>query len=77
MSTLVSCHGLRKAHGDQRLFEGLSLHLEPGARVGLVGQNGAGKTTLLRVLAGQEEPDGGRCMLRKGLRVGLVEQDPA
>jgi ABC transport system ATP-binding/permease protein len=76
MATLISCHGLRKAHGDRLLFEELSLHLEPGARVGLVGQNGAGKTTLLRVLAGLEEPDAGQCMLRKGLRVGLVEQDP-
>ncbi len=77
MAPLISCHGLARAHGDHLLFEGLSLHLEPGDRVGLVGQNGAGKTTLLRVLAGLEEPDAGRRMLQKGLRVGLVEQEPA
>jgi ATP-binding cassette subfamily F protein uup len=76
VTTLISCHGLRVAHGDRTLFEGLELHLGPGERIGLVGQNGAGKTTLLRVLAGLEEPDGGQRMLQRGLRVGLVEQEP-
>ena len=46
-----------------------------GDRVGLCGPNGAGKTTLLRMLAGLEEPDGGRILKPSGLTVGYLPQD--
>ncbi len=75
-SPLLSCQEIRKAYGLQVLFEGLSLTLFEGDRVGLVGPNGSGKTTLLRILAGIEAPDGGTRSQRRGTRLGYVPQDP-
>lgn len=74
---LVSCEGVSKAYGVQRLFEGLWLGIAEGDRVGLVGPNGSGKTTLVKILAGLETPDVGVRSARKNLRLGYVSQDPA
>ena len=72
----LSCEALTKQFGARPLFEGLNFGLAEGDRVGLVGPNGSGKSTLLRVLARQIEPDGGALVLRRGIRVGYVPQDP-
>ena len=45
--------------GTKKLFEGLSLSIEPGDRIGLVGHNGCGKSTLLALLVGELTPDSG------------------
>jgi len=52
-----------------------SLQIEPTARILLTGHNGAGKSTLLHVLAGTLPLDAGSVQRRKGLRIGLLEQD--
>ncbi|MFN2608208.1 MAG: ABC-F family ATP-binding cassette domain-containing protein [Acidimicrobiales bacterium] len=52
-----------RAHGTFVVLDGVSVVVGPRARIGVVGPNGVGKTTLLRVLAGVEEPDGGRVTL--------------
>jgi ATP-binding cassette subfamily F protein 3 len=54
---------------------GVSLHVHPDDRIGLVGRNGEGKTTLLRMLAGLEQPDDGRFVLRRGARIGYLRQE--
>lgn len=46
-----------------RIFDGLSLHVRPGEKVGLVGHSGAGKSTLVRLLRRQFEPQGGRILI--------------
>jgi ATP-binding cassette subfamily F protein uup len=76
VSTLLSCHKLSKTFGAQPLFEELDIHLESDDRVAIIGANGSGKSTLLKILAGQEEADSGERMQKKGLRIGLVPQDP-
>jgi ATP-binding cassette subfamily F protein uup len=73
---LLSCAAVTKAYGARPLFEGLSLGVGPGDRVGLIGPNGSGKSTLLRILAGLEEPDDGIRAVRRGVSVGYVPQDP-
>lgn len=73
---LLSCEGIGKSYGLQPLFEGLSVALFEGDRVGLVGPNGSGKTTLLRIFVGIEAPDTGTRSLRRSVRLGYVPQDP-
>ncbi|HYV05272.1 MAG TPA: ABC-F family ATP-binding cassette domain-containing protein, partial [Blastocatellia bacterium] len=55
---------------------GVTLQVNPGERVGLVGRNGAGKTTIFRLLTKTEEADRGEVVLLRGLRLGLLEQQP-
>ena len=67
---------LSHSHGDQTLFDGLSLTLPAGRRAGLVGPNGAGKTTLLRILGGRLAPARGSVSLAPGDRIGYLPQEP-
>jgi ATP-binding cassette subfamily F protein uup len=74
--SLISLVEASKDFGIRTLFEGLTLHVGEGERLGLIGPNGAGKSTLLKVLAGHEPLGSGqrRCALRT--RVVLVDQEP-
>ncbi len=74
--SLISLVGVRKDYGIRTLFENLSLHVEPGDRLGLIGPNGAGKSTLLRVLAGEEPVGAGERRTMPQARVVLVSQEP-
>ena len=58
------------------LFEGLSMTVADGQRVGVVGVNGTGKSTLLRVLAGKDVPDAGVVRRGRGTRIGFLDQEP-
>ena len=73
---LLSATGLTKAFGSRPLFEGITVSVEGGDRVGLIGPNGAGKTTLLSLLAGAESPDEGSVTPTRGLIVGYLAQVP-
>ena len=75
--TLLSLEGVSKGLNDRVLFRDVTLALGEGERVGLLGANGSGKSTLVRVLAGLEPPDEGSRVVRRGLRLGYLEQDPA
>ncbi|WP_214321084.1 ABC-F family ATP-binding cassette domain-containing protein [Nonomuraea sediminis] len=61
--------------GARLLLSGITAHIAPGDRIGLVGRNGAGKTTLLRVLAGQLAPAGGA--ITADGPINYLPQDPA
>ena len=58
------------------LFQGLSLAIAKGDRLGLVAANGTGKSSLLRILAGEDEPTAGEVTRRRGLAVAFAPQDP-
>ncbi len=72
---VVEAEGLRKGYGDRLLIDGLDFSLPAGGIVGVIGPNGAGKTTLFRMIAGQEQADGG--VLRIGPTVELAYVDQA
>jgi ATP-binding cassette subfamily F protein uup len=61
---------------DRVLFDGLSLAVADGDRIGVVGINGTGKSTLLRIVAGVELPDEGHVRRGRGSRVGFLDQVP-
>lgn len=62
--------------GGNPVFDGLSLIVQEGDRVALVGRNGSGKSTLMKVMAGLVEADKGSRVLGPGITVGYMEQDP-
>ncbi len=73
---ILSVDGIDKQVLDRKLLRGVSLHVEPGERVAIVGDNGSGKSTLLRILAGVEVPDAGRRTIKRDARIGYLAQEP-
>jgi ABC transport system ATP-binding/permease protein len=71
---LITARELSKSYGPRQLFQGITLGIDAGQRAGLIGANGSGKSTLLKIFAGEEEPDTGEVLRRRGLRVGYVPQ---
>jgi len=70
--------GVSKSYGAEVVLRAVGLVVPPRARIGLVGPNGAGKSTLLRLLAGLDEPDGGRIRRTPpSLAVGYLAQERA
>ncbi|MFT5050472.1 MAG: ATP-binding cassette subfamily F protein uup [Chlamydiales bacterium] len=76
MGTLISIEDCHKGFNDRELLSGVSLSLGEGERVGLLGRNGSGKSSLLRILAGIDLADSGERVVRRGLNLGYLEQDP-
>ncbi|RVX44812.1 ATP-binding cassette subfamily F protein uup [Nonomuraea polychroma] len=78
---LVNLESVSHAYGPKPLLSDVSLGVEAGERIGVVGRNGGGKTTLMSVIAGDVRPDTGRVTHTRGLRVGFLSQqdtlDPA
>ncbi len=79
---VVEADGLRKGYGDRLLIDDLDFSLPAGGIVGVIGPNGAGKTTLFRMIAGQEEADGGALRVGPSVQLAYVDQaradlDPA
>jgi ATP-binding cassette subfamily F protein uup len=74
---LITIADAQLAYGLHPLLDRADMAVRSGERVGLIGRNGTGKSTLLRVMAGEIALDGGELRRRDGLRVALVEQEPA
>ncbi|TVQ75623.1 MAG: ABC transporter ATP-binding protein [Phycisphaeraceae bacterium] len=71
---LLTAQSISKTHGLETLFSDVSLSIGEGDRLGLIGPNGAGKSTLLRLLAGEDQTDGGTIVRAKGMRAVYVPQ---
>ena len=76
MGVLIDAASVTVKRPDRALFDNLSVTISGGERWGVVGINGTGKTTLLRVLAGTQEPDSGVVRRARGIRVGVLDQNP-
>ena len=72
---MITLHQVHKYYGRQDVLKGVSLHVGPGERLGLVGPNGAGKSTLLGLMLGTVEPDQGEVFRAKHLRLGYLPQE--
>jgi len=74
---MIRLNGIKRAFGVHEVLAGIDLGIPPRSRIGLVGPNGAGKTTLLRLIAGEDEPDGGTIDITRGMSVGYLPQEGA
>ncbi|MGL4651495.1 MAG: ATP-binding cassette domain-containing protein, partial [Caldilineaceae bacterium] len=74
---VLEISNLCKRFGDTTVLHNLSLTLNAGDRVGLVGANGVGKSTLVKIVAGEIEADSGFVRLQPGLRLGYLAQAQA
>ncbi|MEL6806371.1 MAG: ATP-binding cassette domain-containing protein [Pseudomonadota bacterium] len=73
---LLQLSDISLTFGGDPVFDDLSLVVQPGDRVALVGRNGSGKSTLMKVMAGLVEADKGEVVAGPGVSVGYMEQDP-
>ncbi len=72
---IVQVTDLAFSYGGRNLLDGISLQIEPGERIGLVGRNGEGKSTLLKLMAGSLKPDSGTVALAPTARITRLEQE--
>lgn len=73
---LLNADKITKSYTERPLLENISLSINEGEKIGLIGVNGTGKSTLLKILAGKEEAEGGTIIKTKGVRIGYLPQNP-
>lgn len=74
MAHLIGGENLHLEYPTKTVFDAVSIGIDEGDRIGIVGRNGDGKSTLMRLLAGRINPDGGRVTVRTGTTVGMLDQ---
>lgn len=74
MAHLLGAEALHLEFPTKVVFDSVTLGMNEGDRIGIVGRNGDGKSSLLAMLAGVLEPDGGRVTVRGGVRIGVLTQ---
>lgn len=73
-NVVIEAKGVRKAFGDNLLYDDLNFNLPPGGIVGIIGPNGAGKSTLFRMMTGAETPDAGELRIGESVQLAYVDQ---
>jgi len=77
MAHLLGAEALHLDYPTRTVFDAVSLGVDEGDRIGIVGHNGDGKSSLLAMLTGRKQPDSGRVTVRGGVRIGVLEQEDA
>ncbi|MSU00747.1 ABC-F family ATP-binding cassette domain-containing protein [Tissierella pigra] len=72
---LISIENLSKAYNEKQVLKDISLGINEGDKIGLIGVNGTGKTTFLKIIAGMEEPDTGRIIKGNNVNIEYLLQD--
>ena len=73
---LLTAQNIAKTYMERKVLDDVSFFLNEGDKIGIIGINGTGKSTLLRILAGEEEPDGGEVIRTNGIRISYLPQIP-
>ena len=74
MAHLLGAEALHLEYPTRVVFDSVTLGIEEGDRIGIVGRNGDGKSSLLGMLAGLKEPSSGRVTVRGGTTIGVLDQ---
>ncbi|WP_308493482.1 ABC-F family ATP-binding cassette domain-containing protein [Microbacterium terrisoli] len=77
MAHLLGAESLHLEYPTRIVFDSVSLGVDEGDRIGVVGRNGDGKSSLIGMLTGRATPDGGRVTVRGGVRIGVLAQQDA
>lgn len=72
----LSAENISKTYSDRWLFKEISLGVSQGEKLALVGENGVGKSTLLKILTGEIQSDSGTVVVREGIKLGYLTQQP-
>jgi len=72
---MISISNVSKNYGKRTLFEGISLSINQGEKIGLIGPNGSGKSTLFSLILGELEPSSGEIKLNKNTHIGYLAQE--
>jgi ATP-binding cassette, subfamily F, member 3 len=71
---MININKLSKNYGAKVLFEGISLNINQGEKIGLIGPNGTGKSTLFSLILGEIESSKGEVRVNKGVHIGYLPQ---
>ncbi|NRR91993.1 ABC-F family ATP-binding cassette domain-containing protein [Winogradskyella undariae] len=72
----LNVENISKSFGELVLFKDLSFSIHKDQKIAFVAKNGSGKTSILKMLAGKDTPDDGQIVVRKGLRLAFLDQEP-
>ncbi|OZV67570.1 ABC-F family ATP-binding cassette domain-containing protein [Winogradskyella aurantia] len=72
----LNAEHISKSYGELVLFENLSFSIHKDQKIALIAKNGSGKTSILKILSGKETPDSGQIVIRNGLRLSFLDQEP-
>lgn len=71
---MLTLTNISQQFGDKLLYEDVSVQINRGEKVGLIGRNGAGKSTLIKIITGEILPDDGFVQFPKNLKMGYLDQ---
>ena len=72
---LISLQNISLSFGGLPVLDGISMQIEAGERVCLVGRNGEGKSSLMRLIAGEQLQDSGRIFKQQGVKIARLDQE--
>ena len=72
----LNAEHISKSYGERVLFKNLSFSIHKDQKIAFVAKNGSGKTSILNILSGKDTPDEGQIVVRKGVRLAFLDQDP-
>jgi ATP-binding cassette subfamily F protein uup len=71
----LSVENISKSFGERTLFENISFGINKDQKIAFIAKNGSGKTCIMKIINGEDEPDSGNVVIRKGIRMAFLSQD--
>ena len=73
---LLSVEEISKSYGEKVIFDSISFGVNQGQKIALIAKNGCGKSSILNIIAGEDSPDKGQVVFRKGIKLAYLSQEP-